>query len=160
MHPPHTRPPLTHWRYTRQGMPITLCVVKEWHPDRCSHAERVRHVAYHMEHYIRRMPTRAGGTRRVQRCCFIMDMRGFSPTMLPHIKSAINVLRSHYPGRLGCACFINTPGYFHPVWKIISPLLDDEILSKTFFLPGSVTDVEKAVQWVDKKRMPDPSADP
>ena len=97
----------------------------------------------------------AAADDRVRVCaCLCVDLQ------LPHIKSAINVLRSHYPGRLGCACFINTPGYFHPVWKIISPLLDDEILSKTFFLPGSVTDVEKAVQWVDKKRMPDPSADP
>ena len=79
---------------------------------------------------------------------------------LPYIKVAINVLRSHYPGRLGCACFINTPGYFYPVWKIIGPWLDEEIIHKTFFLPKSVTDVELAVQWVDKKRLPDPAADP
>ena len=64
-----------------------------------------------------------------------MDMDGFKPSLLPHIKSAIDVLRSHYPGRLGCACFINTPGYFYPVWKIIGPWLDAEILTKTFFLP-------------------------
>lgn len=113
-----------------------------------------------MEHYIRRMPARAGGTRRVQRCCFIMDMQGFRLTMLPHIKAAIHVLRAHYPGRLGCACFFNTPGYFHPAWKIISPWLDEEILSKTFFLPKSVTDVDKAITWIDRKRLPDPTADP
>jgi len=196
LHPPHTRPPLMHWRYTRQGMPITLCKVGNWHPERCSHDERVRHVAYHMEHYLRRMPTCAGGTRRVQRCCFIMDMQGFKATLLPHIKAAIHVLRVHYPGRLGVACFINTPGCamrrrrsaanvslavhalavvsvcdaniilprisadFHPVWKIISPWLDEEIISKTFFLPRNVADVDDAIEWVDKRRFPDPSADP
>lgn len=79
---------------------------------------------------------------------------------LPHVRAAINVLRAHYPGRLGVACFINVPGYFYPVWKIISPWLDDEILSKTFFLPRSVSNVEQAVQWVDRKRLPDPSDDP
>ena len=82
LHPPHTRPPLVQWRYTRQGMPITLCAVSEWHPDQCSHQERTRHVAYHMEHYIRRMPMRAGGTRRVQRSCFVMDMKDFKPVMV------------------------------------------------------------------------------
>ena len=82
LHPPHTRPPLTQWRCTRQGMPITLCIVSEWHPERCSHDERIKHVAYHMEHYIRRMPTKHGGTRRVHRCCFLMDMRGFKPSMV------------------------------------------------------------------------------
>ena len=92
LHPPHTRPPLVQWRYTRQGMPITLCTVCEWHPDKCSHSERVKHVAYHMEHYIRRMPTRAGGTRRVQRACFVMDMRGFKPALVrppraPHARA-------------------------------------------------------------------------
>ena len=82
LHPPHTRPPLTQWRCTRQGMPFTLCIVSEWHPERCSHDERIKHVAYHMEHYIRRMPTKHGGTRRVHRCCFLMDMRGFKPSMV------------------------------------------------------------------------------
>ena len=73
-------------------------------------------------------------------------------SQLPYIKSAIDVLRSHYPGRLGCACFINVPAYFYPVWRIIGPWLDEEILSKTFFLPKSVTDSEMAIQWVDKKK--------
>lgn len=55
LHPPHTRPPMTQWRYTRLGMPITLLQVKHWFPERYTdHAERIRHVAYHMEHYIRR----------------------------------------------------------------------------------------------------------
>ena len=147
------------WRCTRQGMPITLFEVGEWHPDRASsHLERTKHVAYHMEHYIRRMPTRAGHTRRVQRACFIMDMRGFKATMLPQVKEAVDVLRNHYPGRLGIACFINVPGYFHPIWKIVSPWLDDEIMSKTFFLPDAVEDLEGAIEWIDKKRgLPDPS---
>ncbi len=70
------------------------------------------------------------------------------------------MLRSHYPGRLGAACFFNTPGYFYPVWKIISPWLDGEILSKTFFLPNSVTNTDEAVLWVDKRRLPDPADDP
>ena len=46
-------------------MPITLFEVGEWHPDRASsHLERTKHVAYHMEHYIRRMPTRAAPNLR------------------------------------------------------------------------------------------------
>ena len=77
--------------------------------------------------------------------------------MLPAVREAVGVLRHHYPGRLGAACFINVPGYFHPVWKIISPWLNEEILEKTFFLPNSVDDVEKAVAWIDRKRLPDPT---
>ena len=78
----------------------------------------MRHVSYHMEHYIRRMPTRAGGSRRIQRACIILDMDGFRPTTLPYIKECIDVLRNHYPGRLGAACFINVPPYFYPAYAL------------------------------------------
>ena len=155
LHPPHNRPSLEQWRFTRSGMPITIFQARAWHPERCKHDERVRHVAYQMEHYIRRMPSRAGG-RRVQRCCIILDMRGFRPKTLPHIKECIDVLRNHYPGRLGVACFINVPPYFYPVWKLVSPLLDEEILSKTFFLPTHIKDVDRAIAWLDAKPLPDP----
>ena len=70
------------------------------------------------------------------------------------------MLRSHYPGRLGAACFFNTPGYFYPVWKIISPWLNEEIMQKTFFLPKSVRNAEEAILWLDRKRLPDPTRDP
>ena len=113
-------------------------------------ASLIRHVAYQMEHYIRRMPIRGRG-RRVQRACIVLDMTGFRPTTLPQIKECIDVLRNHYPGRLGIAACINVPPYFHPVWKIVSPLLDAEILSKTFFLPSNVDNVEKAIAWIDRK---------
>ena len=127
LHPPHTRPALQQWRFTRSGMPITLFEAKAWHPDRVSHDERVAHTAYHMEHYIRRMPSKGHGSRRVQRVCIVMDMAGFRPTTLPQVKECIDVLRNHYPARLGVATFINVPGYFHPVSKLISPLLDEEV---------------------------------
>ena len=39
------------------------------------------------------------------------------------------------------------------IWRIISPWLDEEILAKTFFAPSSVSDVEKAITWVDKKKL-------
>ena len=105
------------------------------------------------------MPTRAGG-RRVQRCMIVMDMRGFKVSMLPYVRECIGVLRNHYPGRLGAACFINVPSYFYPAFNIVSPLLDEEILSKTFFLPKSVSDVNLAIEWVDKKHLPDPTMEP
>ena len=73
--------------------------------------------------------------------------------MLANVHDCVNVLRNHYPGRAGAMCFINVPAYFHPVWKIISPWLDEEILGKTFFAPNSVSDVEKAIAWVDKKSL-------
>ena len=107
-----------------------------------------------MEHYVRRLPMRDG--KRVQRCCFIMDMRDFRATSLPHVQECISVLRNHYPGRLGAACFINVPPYFYPVWTVITPWLNEEILQKTFFLPSKVTDVEMAIKWVDGKGLPDP----
>lgn len=116
LHPPHHRPPLMQWRCTRSGMPITLFCANEWHPERCSHTERIRHVAYHMEHYIRRMPTRGHGSLRVQRACIILDMTGFRPTTIPQIKECIDVLRNRTlraggacgprvrAARAGCAC--------------------------------------------------------
>lgn len=55
----------------------------------------------------------------------------------------------------------NTPPLPSPtalpqVWKIISPLLDEEILSKTFFLPPTIKNAEGAIAWVDAKPLPDP----
>ena len=40
---------------------------------------------------------------------------------------------------------------------MISPWLDEEILSKTFFLPSTVTTPDEAVEWVDAKGLPDPT---
>ena len=48
LHPPHHRPPLQQWRYTRSGMPVTCFVCREWRPDKASRDERARHVAYHV----------------------------------------------------------------------------------------------------------------
>ena len=48
LHPPHHRPPLQQWRYTRSGMPVTCFFCEHWRPDRASFDERVRQVAYHV----------------------------------------------------------------------------------------------------------------
>lgn len=61
LHPPHVKPALAHWVYTRHGMPVTYINVKAWRPTRYkSKDECTRFCAYHMEHYIRRMPSRQG----------------------------------------------------------------------------------------------------
>jgi len=61
LHPPHVKPALAHWVYTRHGMPVTYINVKAWRPTRYkSKDECTRFCAYHMEHYIRRMPMRQG----------------------------------------------------------------------------------------------------
>ena len=61
LHPPHVKPAFAHWVYTRHGMPVTYINVKAWHPELFkSKDECTRFCAYHMEHYIRRMPIRRG----------------------------------------------------------------------------------------------------
>ena len=152
LHPPHNKPPMMQWRYTRHGLPITLIEVKRWFPERCGRHEVEMHTAYMMEHYIRRMPTTNG--QRVERVCLLMDLSGFRATTLPYVRECINVLRLHYPGRLGAACFYRVPPYFIPIWNIIKPLLDEEIMLKTHFLPGSVRDVEAAIRWCDARELP------
>ena len=88
------------------------------------------------------------------RVCLPLDMRGFRPATLPYVRECINVLRLHYPGRLGAACFYKVPAYFHPVWKLIKPLLDEEIMNKVHFLPGSVQDREDAIEWCNQRDLP------
>ncbi|EOD31953.1 hypothetical protein EMIHUDRAFT_231207 [Emiliania huxleyi CCMP1516] len=41
--------------------------------------------------------------------------------MVPHVCECIQVLRRHYPGRLGVACLYNTPSYWYPFWKAQVP---------------------------------------
>ena len=48
LHPPHLRPTMYQWRYTRQGMPITFFRCAEWRPDKAPRDERIRCVAYHV----------------------------------------------------------------------------------------------------------------
>jgi hypothetical protein len=52
-------------------------------------------------------------------------------------------------------CFINCPGYFTAVWRVISPWLDDEIRSKVFFAPAKdcINDVEKAIKYLNKMKL-------
>jgi len=142
--PPHTCPPLQAWRTTRHGLPITYFQSWLWRPDLAPRLECERHIAYHIDHFIRRMG------KGVTRTCIIFDMSGFESWMLSYIKASVDILRLHYPGRAGAMCFINCPSYFLALWKIISPWLDDEIRSKTFFAPKSVDDGEKAIAYLNK----------
>lgn len=147
LEPPHHCPPLRSWRTTRHGLPVTYFRCWKWRPDKASSADLERHLAYHMHHLIRRTP------RNVSRICIVFDMRGFQSWMLQYIHQAVKVLRNHYPGRAGAMCFINAPGYFYTVWKIISPWLDDEIRSKVFFAPKEVNDVEKTIKYLNKMKL-------
>ena len=144
---PHNCPPFATWRTTRHGLPITYFRCWMWKPDEASSAELEKHVAYHVHHLIRRM------RGNVSRMCVIFDMWGFESWMLPYIHRAINVLRMHHPGRAGAMCFINVPGYFTAVWKVISPWLDDEIRSKVFFAPKEVDDLEKVMKYLNKMNL-------
>jgi len=145
LHPPHYKPRNVQWRYTKHGLPITLIEVRSWFPERAGKEETAVHTAYMMEHYIRRMQQQQGG--RVTRACLLLDMRGFRPATLPYVRICIEILRRHYPGRLGAACFYHVPPYFIPVWKLIRPLLDEEIMNKVHFLPSSVKDTDEAIAW-------------
>ena len=40
------------------------------------------------------------------------------------------------------------------MWKIIRPLLDEEIMNKVHFLPGSVQDREDAIEWCNQRDLP------
>lgn len=147
--PPHNCPPLQRWRTTRHGLPVTYFQSWMWRPDLASKFDFERHIAYHMDHFVRRM-NRARGVSRI---CIIFDMSGFESWMLSYIKTSVDILRLHYPGRAGAMCFINCPSYFLTLWKIISPWLDDEIRSKTFFAPKSVDDGEKAIAYLNKMKL-------
>ena len=151
LHPPHTLPALQHWRFTRSGMPITCVHAGQWHPETLSREERVKFIAYHMEHYVRRMPKTQRG-KQVQRACLIIDLSGFRLSTLPAIKETIAVLRDHYPSRLGVAAIINVPTSMRRVWQVVRVLLDKQILEKFHFLPEEVIDVEGAISWVDHKK--------
>ena len=98
--PPYYCPPLQSWRTTRHGLPITLFRCWKWKPNEASNQESELHLAYHIQHLIRRMP------RNVSRICVIFDMQGFETWMLPYIHRCINILRMHYPGRAGAMCFM------------------------------------------------------
>lgn len=146
--PPYNCPPLQRWRTTRHGLPITYFRCWRWRPSEASSDNELeKHMAYHMAHLIRRMP------RNVSRICVVFDMRGFERYMLPYIHRCVNILRTHYPGRAGAMVFINVPFYFKTVWKVISPWLDDEIRSKTFFAPEGVDNIEKVIDYVNKKHL-------
>jgi hypothetical protein len=90
----------------------------------------------------------------------IMDVAGFRPSTLQYVLECIKVLRKYYPGRLGLACLINVPPIFHAMWNLISPFLDEEILSKTRFLPKECTSVDDALRWADdhSRALIDPTA--
>mmetsp|Transcript_20681 Transcript_20681/g.32362 ORF Transcript_20681/g.32362 Transcript_20681/m.32362 type:complete len:340 (-) Transcript_20681:337-1356(-) len=148
--PPYNSPPLQSWRTTKHGLPITYFRCWKWKPELASSDESEKHLAYHIHHLLRRIPTNRNNKQKdISRICVIFDMRGFSSAMLPHIHKCINILRCQYPGRAGAMCFINVPVYFTTVWKIISPWLDEEIRTKVFFAERGVDDVEKAVEFLN-----------
>jgi hypothetical protein len=66
----------------------------------------------------------------VQRCAILISLSGFKASMVPYVCECIQILRKHYPGRLGVACLYNTPPYWYPFWRIFCGLFDEEIMSK------------------------------
>ena len=156
--PPYHCPPLQSYRHTKHGLPITYFRCWKWKPHLASNEESEKHLAYHIHHLLRRMPSRNinknTSTNGVSRICVIFDMTGFETWMLPYIHKCITILRQQYPGRAGAMCFINVPIYFTTVWRVISPWLDDEIRSKVFFAPKrSVYDVESAIGYLNKMKL-------
>lgn len=154
--PPYNCPPFQSWRTTKHGLPITYFRCWKWKPHLATSDESEKHLAYHIHHLIRRMPSsssRVGSNNVVSRICVIFDLRGFETWMLPYVHKCINILRQQYPGRAGAMCFINVPIYFSTVWRVISPWLDDEIRSKVFFAPSSVNDVELAIGYLNKMKL-------
>jgi hypothetical protein len=79
----------------------------------------------------------------------IIDLDGFKFTSnipLRMIKEAINVLKQHYPYRLGGVYIINGSPAFSFFWNMIKPLVPRKVLVKTFVVgkkDASRTIVEK-----------------
>jgi hypothetical protein len=69
----------------------------------------------------------------------VIDFEGVTLGHMPPlkvIKTAINLLKLHYPYRLGGIFVLNTGFAFNMIWRVIRPLLPKLALSKTHIVNG------------------------
>jgi hypothetical protein len=67
----------------------------------------------------------------------LIDLDGFSLSTVPplsQMKTALNLLKRHYPYRLGGIFIVNVSGPFSFVWSMVKPLMPKKALGKTFVL--------------------------
>ena len=67
----------------------------------------------------------------------VIDLEGFKwshSLPIPMIKEAVNLLKKHYPYRLGGVFIINGSSTFTLLWNIIRPIMPRKALSKTFVI--------------------------
>lgn len=69
----------------------------------------------------------------------LIDLADFSWGNCPSMsmmKSALDLLKYHYPHRLAGTYIVNTGGVFQFVWNVLKPLIPKKVLIKTFVLNG------------------------
>lgn len=45
-------------------------------------------------------------------------------------KNLIHTMQSYYPEELGCCLLVNVPFVFKLLWKLVSPIMDEQTLNK------------------------------
>jgi CRAL/TRIO domain len=67
----------------------------------------------------------------------IIDLEGFkwsNSIPIPMIKEAVNLLKKHYPYRLGGVFILNGSSTFTLLWNMIKPIMPRKALGKTFVI--------------------------
>lgn len=131
-------------RVKGQFMPITGVSALQWRPQRYGASESQRHICFMMEEMIRRMPSNVLGA------IMVIDMSGFHLGTLSYVKDGVNMMQCHYPQRLGAIILYNLPSCFPYVWKVISPMFNEDIRSKIMFPPRRVSTETEALAWADR----------
>mmetsp|Transcript_173343 Transcript_173343/g.550274 ORF Transcript_173343/g.550274 Transcript_173343/m.550274 type:complete len:303 (-) Transcript_173343:287-1195(-) len=97
--------------------------------------ETVKFVLYNLEQAVR-----TAELRGLEQMCIVVDLSGFSTKSMDYevIKCLTDILKRHYPERVGKILLWNAPSVFGMSWSIVRNWIDPVTRQKVQFVSGDV----------------------
>jgi len=97
--------------------------------------ETIKFVLYNLEQAVR-----TAESRGLEQMCIVVDLSGFSTRSMDYevIKCLTDILKRHYPERVGKILLWNAPFVFGVSWSIVRNWIDPVTRQKVQFVSGDV----------------------
>lgn len=82
----------------------------------------------------------------------ISEMMGDAQEFL---KMALQVMQSHYVDRCNRMFIVNAPFFFNMMWRVVSPLLNENTRKKISILGCSASEKRELLKYIDSDRVPE-----
>lgn len=134
-----------HKETDNEGRPAAIVHVSNHDRRKFDQQDLRKFAVYQMEQGIKRLPP------GMESFSIIFDIADFGTKNmdLNFVQFLATALEKYYPERLGILVLFNAPWIFNGFWKLVKPLLDENVASKVRFANG-----EELFTYMAKEKLP------